>query len=113
MTDTFAECRRILRDDGVLTVMFTHKKQEAWESLFNSLIEAGFTITATWPVKTESEHSLHQAKKNAAQSTVILVARKRLPCAGVGYFDARMQEEIRQAARKSADAPEERRSKRG
>jgi adenine-specific DNA methylase len=47
MTDSFAECRRILRDDGVLTVMFTHKKQEAWEALFNSLIEAGFTITAT------------------------------------------------------------------
>jgi adenine-specific DNA methylase len=47
-------------------VMFTHKKQEAWESLFNSLIQAGFKISATWPVKTESEHSLHQAKKNAA-----------------------------------------------
>jgi putative DNA methylase len=70
MTDTFKECRRILRDDGVLTVMFTHKKQEAWEALFSSLIRAGFIITATWPVKTESEHSLHQAKKNAAQSTV-------------------------------------------
>jgi adenine-specific DNA methylase len=103
MTETFSECHRILRDDGVLTVMFTHKKQEAWESLFNSLIEAGFTITATWPVKTESEHSLHQARKNAAQSTVILVSRKRLPGAGVGYFDARMQDEIRQAARKSAE----------
>ncbi|MCX7428913.1 MAG: DUF1156 domain-containing protein [Planctomycetia bacterium] len=87
MTDTFAECRRILRDDGVLTVMFTHKKQEAWEALFASLIRAGFKITATWPVKTEGWHSLHQAKKNAAQSTVILVARKRPSGAGVGYFD--------------------------
>jgi putative DNA methylase len=103
MTDVFRECHRILRDDGVLTVMFTHKKQEAWEALFASLIRAGFTITATWPVKTESEHSLHQAKKNAAQSTVILVSRKRPPRAGVGYFDPRMQEEIRQAARRSAE----------
>ncbi|MFI5341434.1 MAG: DUF1156 domain-containing protein [Candidatus Methylomirabilales bacterium] len=77
MTDTFKECRRILRDDGVLTVMFTHKKQEAWEALFGSLIRAGFTITATWPVKTEGWHTLNQAKKNAAQSTVLLVARKR------------------------------------
>ncbi len=66
MTETFRECHRILRDDGVLTVMFTHKKQEAWETLFTSLIQSGFRITATWPVKTESEHSLHQAKKNAA-----------------------------------------------
>lgn len=103
MRDTFKECRRILRDDGVLTVMFTHKKQEAWEALFTSLVKAGFTITATWPVKTESEHSLHQAKKNAAQSTVILVARKRHDDAEVGYFDAEMKRDIRRAAQKAAE----------
>lgn len=102
MTDTFKEARRILRDDGVLTVMFTHKKQEAWEALFTSLIRAGFTITATWPVKTESEHSLHQAKKNAAQSTVILVARKRQSGAGIGYFDSALKKEIRDKARATA-----------
>ncbi len=103
MAEMFAECRRILRDDGVLTVMFTHKKQEAWEALFASLVKAGFKITATWPVKTESEHSLHQAKKNAAQSTVILVARKRPPGAGVGYYAREMKQEIRERARKSAE----------
>ena len=103
MADTFRECRRILRDDGVLTVMFTHKKQEAWEALFASLLDAGFTITATWPVKTESEHSLHQARKNAAQSTVLLVARKRPEGAGVGYFDAQMAEEIAHKARSTAE----------
>ncbi len=103
MTGTFRECHRVLQDDGVLTVMFTHKKQEAWEALFTSLIRSGFTITATWPIKTESEHSLHQAKKNAAQSTVFLVARKRDPDAGTGYFDRTMQAEIRQRAESSAD----------
>lgn len=102
MTDTFKECRRILRDDGALTVMFTHKKQEAWEALFTSLVRAGFTITATWPVKTESEHSLHQAKKNAAQSTVILVARKRASGSDVGYFDSGMRQAIREKARAAA-----------
>lgn len=103
MTGTFRECHRVLQDDGVLTVMFTHKKQEAWEALFTALIRSGFTITATWPIKTESEHSLHQAKKNAAQSTVFLVARKRLPDAGTGYFDRAMQAEIRQRAEAAAD----------
>jgi putative DNA methylase len=103
MTGTFRECHRVLQDDGVLTVMFTHKKQEAWEALFTSLIRSGFTITATWPIKTESEHSLHQAKKNAAQSTVFLVARKRDPEAGTGYFDRAMQAEIRQRAEAAAD----------
>jgi len=103
MTECFREFRRILCDDGVLTVMFTHKKQEAWEALFESLIKAGFSISATWPIKTESEHSLHQAKKNAAQSTVLLVARKRSPGVGAGYFDGGMREEIRRRARKSAE----------
>lgn len=103
MADTFAECRRVLRDDGVLTVMFTHKKQEAWEALFTSMIQAGFTISATWPIKTESEHSLHQARKNAAQSTVILVARKRREGAGTGYFTPAMQTEIRRNARGAAE----------
>lgn len=103
MTETFVEAKRVLRSDGVLSVMFTHKKQEAWESLFASLIEAGFVISATWPVKTESEHSLHQAKKNAAQSTVILVARVRAPSAGVGYFDQAMQARIRRVAEETAD----------
>lgn len=103
MTGTFRECHRVLLDDGVLTVMFTHKKQEAWEALFTALIQSGFTITATWPIKTESENSLHQAKKNAAQSTVFLVARKRAPDAGTGYFDRAMQAEIRQRAESAAD----------
>jgi len=103
MTECFREFRRILRDDGVLTVMFTHKKQEAWEALFASLIRAGFSIVATWPVKTESEHSLHQARKNAAQSTVLLVARKRATGADVGYFDSNMKEQIRRKARESAE----------
>ncbi|MFH1072612.1 MAG: DNA methyltransferase, partial [Nanoarchaeota archaeon] len=103
MSAVFKECRRILRDDGVLTVMFTHKKQEAWESLFTSLINAGFKITATWPIKTESEHSLHQAKKNAAQSTVILVARKREEGSGIGYFDSTMKNQIRERARSTAE----------
>ena len=103
MLQSFREAHRVLRDDGVLTVMFTHKKQEAWEALFGSLIEAGFTITATWPIKTESEHSLHQAKQNAAQSTVILVARKRPEGAGVGFYGDDMRAEIQERARQSAE----------
>lgn len=102
MTEVFREAKRVLRDDGALTVMFTHKQQDAWAALFESLIEAGFTITATWPVQTEGQHSLHQAKKNAAQSTVILVARKRETGAGRGFYDDAMRLEISQAAQNTA-----------
>lgn len=98
MTESFREARRILRDDGVMTVMFTHKQQSAWAALFQSLMNAGFQTTATWPVKTESEHSLHQARKNAAQSTVLLVCRKRADNAETGYYGPAIEEEIRRAA---------------
>lgn len=77
MAACFREMNRVLHPDGVLTVMFTHKKVEAWDSLSLALIGAGFAIEASWPVHTESEHSLHQAKKNAAASTILLVCRKR------------------------------------
>lgn len=77
MAAAFREMHRVLRPDGALTVMFTHKRVEAWDTLASALIGAGFTIHASWPVHTESEHSLHQAKKNAAASTILLVCRKR------------------------------------
>ena len=102
MTDAFKEARRVLRDDGVLTVMFTHKAQSAWGALFQSMIDAGFTISSTWPVRTESPASLHQANKNAAQSTVILTARKRPAGAGTAYLDQAMRAEIRAAAQGAA-----------
>ena len=84
MAAAFREMHRVLHPHGVLTVMFTHKRVEAWDTLASALIGAGFTIKASWPVHTESEHSLHQAKKNAAASTILLVCRKR-PSRGVGH----------------------------
>jgi len=77
MAAAFREMHRVLRDDGVLTVMFTHKRVEAWDTLASALIGAGFSVESSWPVHTESEHSLHQAKKNAARSTILLTCRKR------------------------------------
>lgn len=77
MTSIFDECRRILTDTGVMTVMFTHKKAEAWDTLGQALLDAGFTIEASWPVPTESPHGLHAAQKNSAQSTIFLTCRKR------------------------------------
>jgi len=58
--------------------MFTHKATDAWDTLAKALMDAGFEITASWPVMTESEISLNIAKKNAVQTTILLVCRKRL-----------------------------------
>ncbi len=77
LTLAFREAHRVLKADGVLTVMFTHKRVDAWDTLGAALLEAGFAIHSSWPVHTESEHSLHQAKKNAASSTIFLTCGKR------------------------------------
>ncbi len=77
MAACFREMHRVLRDDGSLTVMFTHKRIEAWDTLATALLDGGFHIRASWPVHTEFEHSLHQARKNAAASTIFLACRKR------------------------------------
>jgi adenine-specific DNA methylase len=77
MARIFAEMRRVLKPGGIMTVMFTHKAKDAWDALATGLIEAGFVITASWPVHTEAEGSLHIRDKSAAKSTIFLACRLR------------------------------------
>jgi adenine-specific DNA methylase len=90
MSAIFAECRRVLKPDGIMTLMFTHKATGAWDALTKGLLHAGFTITASWPINTESEGSLHIKNKAAANSTIFLACRPRavLPGdAGTQYWE--------------------------
>ncbi len=77
MAEVFAECRRVIKPDGVMTVMFNHKSTAAWDALTVGLIDAGFAIVRTWPVKTEAESSMHIKGKAAARSTILLACRPR------------------------------------
>jgi putative DNA methylase len=77
MQAIFAECRRVLKPDGIMVLMFTHKATGAWDALAKGLVEAGFVISASWPINTEAEGSLHIKDKNAAKSTIFLVCRPR------------------------------------
>ena len=78
MASIFAECRRTLKPSGVMTLMFTHKASGAWDALTKGLIEAGFVITASWPINTAAEGSLHIKDKAAAKTTIFLVCRPRV-----------------------------------
>lgn len=100
LTRAFLEAHRVLKDDGVLTVMFTHKRVDAWDTLGQALLGAGFSITSSWPVHTESEHSLHQAKKNSASSTILLGCRKRSSTEPAYWSDIRR--EVEDAAEEAA-----------
>ncbi len=97
----FKEMHRVLHPDGALTVMFTHKQVQAWDTLGSSLMRAGFRIDASWPIHTESEASLHQAKKNAAASTILLVCRKREPSNEPAWWDD-LKRQVKETARETA-----------
>lgn len=77
MAAIFAEARRVLKPEGIMTLMFTHKATGAWDALAKGLVDAGFVITASWPIQTEPEGSLHIKDKTAAKSTIFLACRPR------------------------------------
>lgn len=87
MQRIFGECQRVLKPDGVMVLMFTHKATGAWDALATGLIEAGFVITASWPVETEAEGSMHQKDKAAASSTILLVCRPRVKAEATVYWE--------------------------
>lgn len=101
MNAAFNEMHRILSEDGVLTVMFTHKQVEAWDTLGSALIKAGLKIDCSWPVHTEFDNSLHQARKNAAASTILLVCRKRKKAGESVWWDD-LKGRVRDTARQKA-----------
>jgi len=77
MAQIFEECRRVLKPEGIMTLMFTHKATGAWDALTQGLMQAGFVITASWPINTEAEGSMHIKDKAAANSTIFLACRPR------------------------------------
>jgi len=77
MEACFREMKRVLRDDGVMVVMFTHRKAEAWASLATALMNAGFTFRASWPVATEPGQKFGKAEKGVLRITVLLRCQKR------------------------------------
>ena len=48
-----------------------------WETFLTAMIEAGFSITGTWPMRTEREARSRGIASNALASSIVLVCRKR------------------------------------
>lgn len=99
LTDAFTEAHRVLRPGGVLNVMFTHKRVDAWDTLGAALLHSGFAVNSSWPIATESENSMHQAKKNSARSTILLNCHKRGDTSPAYWADIRS--DVEQAAVKA------------
>ncbi|OYR84713.1 hypothetical protein DJ71_08500 [Halorubrum sp. E3] len=103
MEEIFAEVQELLNPGGVMTVMFTHREMDAWDTLTSALISAGFTITATHPIKTEMSDRIGVQGKASADSSIFLVARKQTTQSSERTLWEDVQEGIRQAARNQAE----------
>jgi len=84
MAKAFAEGRRILREDGIGSVVFAHKTTEGWEALLSGMIRGGWTITGSWPIATERPGRLRSQESAALATSVHLICRPRAGNAGVG-----------------------------
>jgi len=84
MARAFAEGRRVLREDGVGSVVFAHKTTEGWEALLTGMIRGGWTITGSWPIATEMAARLRARESAALATSVHLVCRPRPDDVGVG-----------------------------
>ena len=102
MRRVFREMRRVVKPTGSMTVMFTHRESEMWNALGLALLETGWEIGSSWPVNTESEHSLHIARRNAAHSTVLLFCRPRDLAQEVSFWTRDLQDEVRHTATRRA-----------
>jgi adenine-specific DNA methylase len=98
MERSLAECRRVLRPDGLAVVLFAHKGTAGWEALLNALVRAGWTVTASWPIETERASRKQAVGSAVLQSSVFLVCRPRLENAGVGDWRRVLEEMNRKVA---------------
>jgi putative DNA methylase len=77
MTTALAEARRVTRPDGIGVIIFAHKSTSGWEDLLAAMIDAGWIITASWPIDTENASRLRARNSAVLGSSIHLVCRPR------------------------------------
>jgi len=83
MTLALDTYRRVIHPDGVGVIVFANKTTSGWEALLQSIIDAGWFITASWPILTERPVRQRAIGSAALQSSVHLVVRPRETIEGV------------------------------
>ena len=73
----FRECRRVLKDEGVLAFSFHHSRPEGWAAIYEAIESAGFAVVAAHPVHAELRAaSPKSAAKDPISIDAILVCKK-------------------------------------
>ena len=76
LTNVFAECHRVLKDDGQLIFTYHHNENEAWSVILEAIIESGFTIGGAYPVQSEKSNSTHIENLDNAEYDILIFANK-------------------------------------
>ncbi len=82
----FARARESASEDYPITVYYAFKQQEleaegvastGWSTMLEGMIRSGWTITATWPVRSERSGRMISVGTNALASSIVLALRPR------------------------------------
>jgi adenine-specific DNA methylase len=101
MGEIFTESYRVLEEGGVITIYFTDKEISAWDSLTMSIMDAGFTITATHTISSESPSRIGVQGQSSADTSLLLTCRKPLDSAS-GTKTPTLWSDIRSRTREAA-----------
>ena len=77
MTRAFADNRRAVMPSGIGTIVFASKTAASWEAILQAAIDAGWVITASWPIDTEMETRVSAQGQARLASSVHIVCRPR------------------------------------
>ena len=74
----FAECNRVLKDDGLFVFTYHHSRPEGWSALMEAIVKSEFSVINAHPVKAEMSVATPKSQaKEPIQLDIILVCKKR------------------------------------
>jgi putative DNA methylase len=94
LTQSFREIQRVLKPNGVATVVYAHTSTAGWETLINSLLDSSLVVTGAWPIHTEMKERL-MAKESAALASSIYIVARKMARQPTGFYN-NVQEELKQ-----------------
>ncbi|GAB7018705.1 DUF1156 domain-containing protein [Halostagnicola bangensis] len=77
LTNVFDQANQKLKDDGIMAFTFHHKETEGWSTVLKSVLDAGFYVTALYPIRGEMRGSTHIHDKANIEYDMIVVCRDR------------------------------------
>jgi putative DNA methylase len=86
-----AEMRRVVKSDGVVTIVFAHTESDAWERLLRALLQAALVVSTSWPMQSEMGSRSTANVSAVLGSSVVLVCRPQ-SIEQSGYYDEVVRE---------------------